>query len=139
METLNQLQKLEIGKRYTILVENEMGFGVSAIQITLDSIRVGRYAQYDNCINLIFKRKGARSLSGIAFYGSKSFAIFEGWIELNTEPFGPAENHGVMTVRKMKYASCDERFMTDAIASSKSAPLFYKLRESSKNQQERIV
>lgn len=133
------LLKLELGKRYTVLVESEMGFGVSAIQITLDSIRVGRYAQYDNCITLVFKRKGARSLAGVAFYGSKSFAIFEGWVEINTDPFGPSEDQGLMIVRKMKYASCDERFMTDAIASAKVAPLFAKHRESSNNQQERIV
>lgn len=133
------LLKLELGKRYTVLVENEMGFGVSAVQVTLDSIRVGRYAQYSDCITLVFKRKGARSLAGMTFYGSKSFAIFEGWIKLNTDPFGPAENQGPVTVKKMKYASCDGRFMSDAIASSKSAPLFSRLRESSNNQQERIV
>lgn len=133
------LLKLESGKRYTVLVESEMGFGVSAVQITLDSIRVGRYAQYDNCVTLVFKRKGARSLAGMAFYGSKSFAIFEGWVELNTDPFGPAEDQGPVTVKRMKYASCDERFMSDAISSAKTAPLFSKLRESSNNQQERIV
>lgn len=133
------LLKLELGKRYTVLVENEMGFGVSAVQITLDSIRAGRYAQYDNCINLIFKRKGARSLAGMAFYGLKSFAIFEGWVDLNTDPFGPAENQGPVTVKKMKYVSCDERFMSDAIATAKAAPLFSKLRKPSINQQERIV
>lgn len=133
------LLKLELGKRYTVLVDNEMGFGVSAVQITLDSIRVGRYAQYDNCITLVFKRKGARSLVGMAFYGSKSFAIFAGWVELNTDPFGPSEDQGIITVRKMKYASCDERFMSDAIASAKAAPLFSKLRQTSNNQQERNV
>lgn len=133
------LLRLEVGKRYTVLVNNELGFGVSAVQITLDSIRVGRYAQYSDCINLVFKRKGARSLAGMAFYGSKSFAIFEGWVELNTDPFGPAEDQGPVIVRKMKYASCDERFMSDAIASAKVAPLFCKLRESSNNQQERIM
>lgn len=120
------LLKLEPSKRYTVLVESEMGFGVGAIQFTLHSVQVGRYAQYDNCIELIFTPKKKRNLHSIEFYGRRDFAIFDGWVEVNTDPFGPTEDQGPITVKRMKYSSCDERFMTDAIASAKVAPLFVK-------------
>lgn len=129
-----ELLGLGIGERYTVLVNNEMGFGVSAVQITLDSFGVGRYAQYDNCIDLIFKPKGKRNLHCIKFYGRKAFAIFAGWVNVNTDPFGPAEDLGVMTVKKMKYASCDDRFMTDAIASAGVTPIISKLFETNNSQ-----
>lgn len=128
------LLKLQIGERYTVLVTNEMGFGVSAVQITLDTFGVGRYAQYDNCIDLIFKQKGKRNLRSIKFYGRKPFAIFAGWVNVNTDPFSAAEDQGPVTVRKMKYASCDDRFMTDAIASAGVAPIFSKLFETNNKQ-----
>lgn len=120
------LLTLEIGKRYTLIVESEMGFGVGAIHFTLQSVRVGRFAQYDNCIELVFTPKKKRNLHSTKFYGKKDFALFDGWVDVDTNPFGPAEDQGIMTVRKMKYSSCDERFMSDAIASVKVAPLFMK-------------
>lgn len=125
---------LTVGDRYTVLVESEMGFGVHAVQMTLDSIKVGRYAQYDNCIDLIFKPKGKRNLHCIKFYGRKAFAIFAGWVNVNTDPFGPTEDLEPMTVKKMKYASCDDRFMTDAIASAGVAPIISKLFETNNTQ-----
>lgn len=129
-----ELFKLQIGERYTIVVQNEMGFGVNAVQFTLDSFSVGRYAQHDNCIDLIFKPKRKRNLHCIKFYGRKHFAIFAGWVDINTDPFGPAEENGIMTVRKMKYASCDDRFLTDAIASASVAPIISKLPETNNKQ-----
>ncbi len=121
------LLKLQIGKRYTVIVDSEMGLGVVATQIALQDIRVGRYAQYDNCIELIYKRKGARNLRGMQFYGKKPFAIFEGWIEVNTDPFGPEDRTGPLVCRQSKYLSFDDRYMTEAIASAGTPPLYSKL------------
>lgn len=129
MEQINQfsdLLNLETGKRYTVIVDNEMGFGVNAVQFTFHSAKVGRYAQYENSVELIFTPKRKRNLHSIKFYGKKDFALFEGWIEVDTNPFGAPEDQGVMIVRKMKYSSCDSRFMDDAIASVNGAPIFIK-------------
>lgn len=129
MEQINQfsdLLSLESGKRYTIIVENEMGFGVSAVQFTFQESKMRRFAQYENCVEIIFTPKKKRNLHSIKFYGKRDFAIFEGWVELNTDPFSAPEDQGIMVVRRMKYSSCDSRFMDDAIASVKMAPLFVK-------------
>lgn len=129
MEQINQfsdLLNLECGKRYTVIVDNEMGFGVSAVQFTLHETKTGRYAQYENCVELIFTPKKKRNLHSLKFYGRRDFAIFEGWVEVNTDPFSAPEDQGIMVVRRMKYSSCDSRFMDDAIASVKATPLFIK-------------
>ena len=129
------LLKLQVGKRYTVIVDSEMGLGVVATQIALQDIRVGRYAQYDNCIELIYKRKGVRNLRGMQFYGKKPFAIFEGWIEVNTDPFGHEDRTGPLVCRQSKYLSFDDRYMTDAIAMAGINPLYTKLFPT--NRQER--
>lgn len=129
MEQINQfsdLLGLENGKRYTVIVENSMGFGVSAVQFTFHSAKVVSFAQYENAVEIIFTPKKKRNLHSIKFYGKKDFALFEGWVEVNTDPFGPPEDQGILISRKMRYSSCDSRFMDDAIASVKTAPLFIR-------------
>ena len=121
------LLSLQVGKRYTVIVDSEMGLGVVATNINLEAIKVGRYAQYDNCIELIYKRKGARQLRGMQFYGKKSFAIFEGWIAVNTNPFSPPKHDGIFVCQRSKYLSFDDRYLTDAIASAGVSPLYTKL------------
>ena len=128
------LLKLEHGKRYTLLNESELGLGVGAIHFTLEAFKLGRYAQYDNCIELIFKRKGARNLRSIPYYGRKSFAVFPGWIEINTDPFTQAKHDGIFISHESKYLSFDDRYMTDAIASAGALPLYTKLFSSSRQE-----
>ncbi|MBX2993186.1 MAG: hypothetical protein KF681_00125 [Bdellovibrionaceae bacterium] len=129
MEQINQfsdLLNLEVGKRYTVIVENDMGFGVNAVQFTFHSSKLGRFAQYENAVELIFTPKKKRNLHSIKFYGKKDFALFEGWVDVNTDAFSAPEDQGIIVVRRMKYSSCDSRFMDDAIASVKATPLFVK-------------
>ncbi len=129
MEQINQfsdLLNLEVGKRYTVIVENDMGFGVNAVQFTFHSSKLGRFAQYENAVELIFTPKKKRNLHSIKFYGKKDFALFEGWVDVNTDAFSAPEDQGIIVVRRMKYSSCDSRFMDDAIASVKETPLFVK-------------
>lgn len=129
MEQINQfsdLLNLETGKRYTVIVENDMGFGVKAVQFTFHSSKLGRFAQYENAVEVIFTSKKKRNLHSIKFYGKKDFALFEGWVDVNTNPFSAPEDQGIMVVKRMKYSSCDSRFMDDAIASVKATPLCIK-------------
>lgn len=129
MEQINQfsdLLNLEVGKRYTVIVENDMGFGVKAVQFTFHSSKLGRFAQYEHAVEVIFTPKKKRNLHSIKFYGKKDFALFEGWVDVNTDPFSAPEDQGIMVVTRMKYSSCDSRFMDDAIASVKATPLFIK-------------
>lgn len=121
------LLKLKPGKRYTVLLDSEFGLGVHAIQFALDTVRVGRFAQYVHCVDLIVKIKRKRDLQALKFYGKKSFAIFYGWLEINTDPFGPVDNSGALPSRQSKYLSFDERYMTDAIRAAGVKPLYEKL------------
>lgn len=121
------LLKLGSGKRYTVLLDSEFGLGVHAVQFVLDAIRVGRFAQYAHCVDLIVKIKRKRDLRAFKFYGKKSFAIFDGWIEINTDPFGPVDNSGVLPTQRSKYLSFDERYMADAIRAAGRKPLYEKL------------
>lgn len=121
------LLKLEVGKRYTILVESEFGLGVHAIQFTLERIQVGRFAQYSHCIDLIVWIKRKRDPRVIQFYGKKSYAIFQDWLEIDTDPLGPVDNSGPLPCRQSKYLSFDDRYMTDAIASAGVAPLYQNI------------
>lgn len=120
------LLKLELGQRYTVIVNSEMGLGVVPLQMTLIEVRVGKYAQYSDSVQLVHKGKAARTIQSIRFYGEKDFAVFTGWVDINCDPFGPATSQGPFTMTKMKYSSFDERFMDDAINSASVPPLFVK-------------
>jgi hypothetical protein len=121
------LLKLELGKRYTIIVENGFGLGVNAIQFVPVRIQVGRFAQHAHCIDLVIRIKRKRDFSVIKFYGKKSYAIFRDWLEINTDFLGPVDNSGPMPCRQSKYLSFDDRYMTDAIASAGVAPIYQNI------------
>ena len=52
---------------------------------------------------------------------------FEGWIDVDTNPFGPEIDEGRVTVKRSKYLSFDDRYMTDAITAAGVKPLYEKL------------
>lgn len=122
----SDLLNLESGKRYTVIVKNSMGFGVNAIQFTLHEAKIGRYSSYEECIEIVFTPKKKRDLHSLKFARQTDVALFEGWVEVDTDPFSAPEDQGIMIVRSMKYSACDSRFMDDAIKSVKATPLFIK-------------
>lgn len=121
------LLSLESGKRYTLLVMSDFGIGVHAIHLTMEKTKVGKYAQYSDALELIFKPKNKRILRVLQFYGKKEFAIWENWIAVDTEAFTKGEDTPFATVKRSKYPSFDKRYLTDAIASVSEKPLFAKL------------
>jgi hypothetical protein len=122
MSEFRELFKLSTGKRYTIASMGDFGF-CNSTQFTLEAIRVGRYAQYDHCVELIVKPKGKRNLRCIQFYGRKVVALWTDWIAINTGAFGAPTQDGPLITRTSRYLSCDERFLTDAISSAQQKPL----------------
>lgn len=112
----------------------DFGF-CNSTQFTLEAIRVGRYAQYDHCVELIVKPKGKRNLRSIQFYGRKVFALWTDWIAVNTDAFGVPTQDGPLVTRTSRYLSCDERFLTDAISSVQQQPLITCLSKETNNQQ----
>lgn len=134
MDEFRELIKLSVGQRYTIASMGDFGF-CNSTQFTLEAIRVGRYAQYDHCVELIVKPKGKRNLRSIQFYGCKVFALWAGWVAVNTDAFGAPTQEGPVIARRSRYLSCDERFLTDAIASVQQRPLISCLSNESNSQQ----
>ena len=128
----NQLTTLSKGERYTLVTMSDFGIGVHSTQFTLEDVKVSHYAQYSESVQLIFKIKGTRKLRGLRFHGSKSFAIWKGWQNVNTEAFTVPHISNGFICRESRYSSFDDRYLTDAIASAPIAPLFSKLNE--KNQ-----
>lgn len=123
----HELTNLKIGEKYTLLTQGF--FGAVASKITLIEVKIGPYAQYQESVQLIFKEKGKRSLSGKRFYGIESCVVWLGWIDVDTDPLSEPEDNGIMLVRRSKYASCDSRFLTDAVASVSQKPVFSHIHE----------
>ena len=129
MESVNTSQfkdfaSLIQGERYTVLYLNEMGMGASSVQFVHHEARFGSYAQHSDAVQLIMKPKRKREFRQMWFHGSKEFAVFQGWVELDTEMFSAPVDDGLFTSRKAKYLSFDKRYLFDAIKSAKVAPLF---------------
>lgn len=122
------LTQLERGQKYTLLTQGI--FGAVASKIILQDIIVEPWAQYSESVQLVFKLKGKRNPRASRFYGRESCAVWLGWVEVNTDPFCTPEVSGSgLTVRRGRYASCDSRFFTDALASVSATPIFSKFYE----------
>ena len=122
------LTQLKKGEKYTLLTMSQLGIGAVSFQITVEGVKVGRYAQYEESVQLIFKRKGKRKLDGLRFHGSKSCAIRNGWIDLYTDPFtAPRLGATGFFSYESRYVSFDQRYMTNAIVSAPVPPIFTKL------------
>ncbi|HMN69492.1 MAG TPA: hypothetical protein PKC28_13210 [Bdellovibrionales bacterium] len=124
----HKLTQLEGGEKYTLLLMNDFGIGAIVMQITLTDVKVSSYAQYAESVQLTFKPKGKRTLRGYRFYGSKSCAIWKGWLNIDTNPFqAPTISESGLICRQSRYLSFDRRYMTDAIAAASVPPLFSKI------------
>lgn len=119
--------KLERGGKYTLVLEGEMGF-VSKIHFTFEALKHGSFAQYTDSVELIFKITRKRNFSCVRFYGSKSFALWEGFVDPQVDPFTTPVTEGIMTVQRTKYLSCDPRYLTDAINSVSQKPLICRIK-----------
>jgi len=111
------LDKLKVGGKYTVLFTNDF-LGCSTFQITLERAHVDKWAQYSDAVYLEFRRKRKRRSERMVFAGEhKKFAVFNGHIDIPTDPFMAEEDSGVagVTVRKSRYSSFDKRYFTDAI------------------------
>ena len=122
-----ELLSLEKGKRYTVALMNEFGIGVSVLKFVLEDSKAAPYAQYSESVALKFKIKGKRNSSGLRFYGSKSFAIWEGWVDVNSEAFTVPIFENGLSCQRSRYSSFDGRYLTDAIESVRTKPLFSKI------------
>jgi hypothetical protein len=126
VSTYREFTKLRQGEKYTMVTGGEMGF-VRKTQFVFDSLKFGRYAQYHDSVQVIFKVRRKRNLSSIQFYGIKSFIIWEGFVDPVTDMYGAPKLENGLTVRRSKYLSFDLGYFTDALNSVTQNPLICKI------------
>lgn len=126
MSDNNEFARMEVGKKYTIVGMGEFGFPYQRQVRLTDTPKRREYAQYSDAVELRFLEKRKRTAVGIVICGIKKVAIYEGWIEADTEMLSSEveESTPGVTSRKSKYASCDVRYFTDAVQSVDKEPIW---------------
>ena len=104
--------KLQEGKRYTLVHLNDFGFPV-AQKITFHSMRTTTYAQYSDVMEMIFTPYRKRTQYRKLFYNC-SMMIFEGWQDLKEEEIKVTlEDNKNVKITKSKYGCFDSRYIDD--------------------------
>lgn len=104
--------KLQEGKRYTLVYLNEFGFPV-AQKITFHSMKAKTYAQYSDVMEMIFTPYRKRTQYRKLFYNC-SMMIFEGWQDLKEEEIKVTlEDNKNVKITKSKYGCFDSRYIDD--------------------------
>ena len=117
--------KLQEGKRYTLVYLNEFGFPV-AQKITFHSVKSKTYAQYSDVMEMIFTPYRKRSQYKKYFYNC-SFMVFEGWQDLKDEDIKEtiSDNDSVKITRS-KYGCFDSNYIDDLENCFKNPIVIYK-------------
>lgn len=103
--------KLQPGKKYTLVYLNEFGFPV-AQKITFHSMRT-TYAQYSDVMEMIFTPYRKRTKYRKLIYNC-SMMIFEGWQDLKEEELKETlEDNKNVKITKSKYGCFDSRYIDD--------------------------
>lgn len=117
--------KLQPGKKYTLVYLNEFGFPV-AQKITFHSMRTTTYAQYSDVMEMIFTPYRKRTQYRKFFYNC-SMMIFEGWQDLKEEEVKETlEDNKNVKITKSKYDCFDSRYIDDLENCFKNPVVIYK-------------
>lgn len=117
--------KLQSGKKYTLVYLNEFGFPV-AQKITFHSMRTTTYAQYSDVMEMIFTPYRKRTKYRKLIYNC-SMMIFEGWQDLKEEEVKETlEDNKNVKITKSKYGCFDRRYIDDLENCFKSPVVIYK-------------
>ena len=104
--------KLQEGKRYTLVRLNDFGFPV-AQKLTFHSMKSRTYAQYGDVMEIIFTPYRKRTQYRELLYNC-SFMIFEGWQDLKEEDATETiKDNGNVKITKSKYGCFDSRYIED--------------------------
>lgn len=117
--------KLQPGKKYTLVYLNEFGFPV-AQKITFHSMRTTTYAQYSDVMEMIFTPYRKRTKYRKLIYNC-SMMIFEGWQDLKEEEVKETlEDNKNVKITKSKYGCFDCRYIDDLENCFKNPVVIYK-------------
>lgn len=100
------------GEKYTIAYCNDFGFPV-ACKIIFKGFKLCTYAQYSDCVKLIFRPYKKRSDYSMTLY-NQSFLIFKGWQDLkNKDIKDTISANRIVKVERSKYACFDSLYIDD--------------------------
>lgn len=118
---MKELLNLQIGKRYTVIRQNDMGF-IFASHVEITGIKNEPYAQYGESIRLVFKLKGKRNLRQMRFLPHNLYLVWEGWLAVNTEMYIESSQENRFTVQK-SLRSFDPEYFERAKRSVSHSPI----------------
>lgn len=117
--------KLEEGKRYTLVYLNDFGFPV-AQKITFHFMKTRTYAQYSDVMEMVFTPYHKRSQYRKLFYNG-TIMIFEGWQDLKEEDTTETiKDDRNVKVTRSKYESFNSRYIDDLENCFKNPVVIYK-------------
>lgn len=117
--------KLQLGKRYTLVYLSEFGFPV-AQKITFHSMRTTTYAQYSDVMEMIFTPYRKRTKYRKLIYNC-SMMFFEGWQDLKeTDIKETITDNDKVKVTKSKYGCFDSRYIDDLENCFKNPVVIFK-------------
>jgi len=112
-----------IGHKATIVKFSEMGFPHS-IKCEIKDVYEKDYAQYKNCLTVVYRPKGERTDYVWRIKGYSSFVVYVNHVEADTEMFVktlPSSGEGGLVMSESFTCFSDE-YMFKAIASVKQDP-----------------
>lgn len=116
---------LVAGGKYTLAYCNDFGFPV-AQKITLERLKLCTYAQFSDCVRLVFKPYRKRILYAKTFYDN-SLLIFDGWQELPKDfCFAVEQEAEDCTMKKSNYTCFDSHYIDDVERILKNPVVVYK-------------
>lgn len=88
----------EVGEKFTLVSFTEFGFPYT-LQFKLKKIDVVRYAQYPHALELVFRKKQARTDRRMVFLPGQEILIWRGWVDPDVDMWkGGTERYGDVTV-----------------------------------------
>ncbi|MBS1983598.1 MAG: hypothetical protein JST16_05440 [Bdellovibrionales bacterium] len=118
---MKELTELQVGNRYTIVRQGDMGF-VFKVHVEIVLVKVEPYAQHPESVRLIFKLKGKRKLRELRFRPRDPYIVWRDWLSVNTDMIVERrEENGMVVSRSL--LSCDPEYFERAKRSVAEKPL----------------
>ncbi|PYE51617.1 hypothetical protein HUB98_06250 [Paenibacillus barcinonensis] len=118
------INKLELGHKVSIVKFSEFGFP-QLTHTVIESVKVDRYAQYENALYITHKPKRKRTNWVEIILPYQEVAVYDGWIDFDIDAISltTITSNQHITVKQSKYTSFDSRYMADIKSSLSISPL----------------
>ncbi|PYY28331.1 hypothetical protein [Paenibacillus illinoisensis] len=105
---------LKVGRKVSIVKLSEFGFP-QLIHTVIESIKVDRYAQYNNALYITHKPKRKRNTWTDVILPYQHVTVYDGWIDFDIDSASKVtlRSNERVTVKQSKYGSFDPRFIQD--------------------------